>query len=372
MMPRFALGLRLVIASVLAAMLTIPDAGVARADYVRDHQWHLGFLHIAEAQRLSQGHGVVVGLVDTGVDASHPDLADAVEAGVDLSGTAADGRHDSDGHGTHLAGLIAARGRPGNVGALGIAPQASILPVKIALGLAASQGLRGLTWAVDHGAKVVCFATNASSDGDLDAAVAYAQAADVVIVAAAGNSPREFDMLPLARKPGVLAVGGINQDGIRDPVSVSGTQMGLVAPAIDVVSTGIGGRYRTGTGTSDSAAIVAGVAALVRSKYPTLSAPEVIHRLTATAIDKGLPGRDEEYGYGIVDPVAALTREVPPASQDVSSTHPPVGGTRQPMPKSDHSTVFIGQLLTGLLIAAAGVGVVIAMRRSRTDRNLTP
>ncbi len=84
-----------------------------------------------------------------------------------------------------------------------------------------------------------------------------------------------------------------------------------------------GGRYAKGTGTSDATAIIAGVAALVRAKYPNLSAEEVVHRLTATATDKGPPGRDEQYGYGIVNPVAALTADVPPLKNVAASPSPP-------------------------------------------------
>ncbi|GAB3945999.1 hypothetical protein GCM10027614_38690 [Micromonospora vulcania] len=94
-------------------------------------------------------------------------------------------------------------------------------------------------------------------------------------------------------------------------MSVTGPEIDVVAPAVDIYSTSIDGKYRRGTGTSDATAIVAGAAALIRSKYPHLPASEVAHRLTATAVDKGPPGRDDEYGYGVIDLVAALTADVP-------------------------------------------------------------
>jgi len=131
---------------------------------------------------------------------------------------------------------------------------------------------------------------------------------------------------------------------------VAGQEVAISAPAVDIVSTGLGHGYRVGTGTSDATAIVAGVAALVRSKFPDLSAPEVIHRLTATAIDKGKPGRDDEYGYGIVDPVGALTKDVPPLSAAPSLFGP--SATAPPAPPRDrHSR--LGWIIGGLLLTAA-------------------
>jgi hypothetical protein len=110
------------------------------------------------------------------------------------------------------------------------------------------------------------------------------------------------------------------------------------------------------------------VAALVRAKYPQLSAPEVIHRLTATAIDKGPPGRDDQYGYGIVDPVAALTADVPPLTP---SPTPPKGGADQAPPVADkpHESggfpVGLIAALVGVLLAAGAVTALVVIRRSR-------
>ena len=101
--------------------------------------------------------------------------------------------------------------------------------------------------------------------------------------------------------------------------------MGILAPGVDIYSTSFDGKYRKGTGTSSSTAIVAGAAALIRSRYPDLSAEEVVHRLTATAVDKGAPGHDDEYGDGVLDLMAALTADVPPlaASATPSATASP-------------------------------------------------
>jgi subtilisin family serine protease len=127
----------------------------------------------------------------------------------------------------------------------------------------------------------------------------------------------------------------------------------LSAPAVDITSTGIAGTYLHGTGTSNATAIIAGAAALVRAKYPKMSATEVIHRLTATAIDKGDPGRDDLYGYGIVNLVGALTADVPPPSSTAA-------------PPSNHN----GRIaLIGVAVALlAGVGLVLALLRLRAKR----
>lgn len=327
-------------------------------DAVRGSQWHLPFLRVGEVGAISQGDGVTVGVVDTGVDANHPDLTGAVLPGFDFLSGAPDGRRDTDGHGTKMAGLIAARGRPGGVGALGIAPMSRILPVRAGPSLI-YQGGAGIEWAIDHGAKVICFASGGGSDRNLAAVVERASKADVVLVAAIGNRPDQ--VAPLARIPGVLVATGIDRSGAHSDFSVVASEAMLAAPATDIVGVALSGGYGIGSGTSDAAAIIAGAAALVRSKFPQLSAPEVIHRLTATAIDKGKPGRDDEYGYGIVDLVGALTKDVPPLT--VSPTPRPSSPPKAEEPRKP--TAPIGWVLAGILLAAAGAGALIAVRRVR-------
>jgi subtilisin family serine protease len=265
-----------------------------------------------------------------------------------------DGHSDHDGHGTAMAGLIAARGRPGGAGALGISPKAKILPVRVGAGQVHLS--EGILWAVDHGARVVCVAAG-SNDPNIKNVIDKALAADVLVVAAAGNRPDDKRVLPPARLPGVLAAGGVDRDGNHVAVSVTGPEIVLTAPAERVWSTDTGGGYVSGTGTSDATAILAGAAALVRAKYPNLSAPEVIHRLTATAIDKGPPGRDDEYGYGIVDLVAALTKDVPPLGSPSAS----------PQAKHDGRGPPTGWIVAGLLAAGALVaaGIAFSLRRAR-------
>jgi subtilisin family serine protease len=197
-----------------------------------------------------------------------------------------------------------------------VAPQARILPVRNAPGTAPinSELAGSIDWAVAHGARVISMSlTEFDPDDEVRAAVDAARRADVVLVAAVGNAPTFEAVGYPAAYPGVLAVAGVDRRGRRAGVSVAGPRVDLAAPAVDVVSTDRRGGtgYRRGTGTSDAAAIVAGAAALVRARYPDLPAGEVVRRLTVTARDAGAAGRDDEYGAGILDPVAALTADLP-------------------------------------------------------------
>jgi type VII secretion-associated serine protease mycosin len=353
------------VAVVAGIVMATAAAAPARADTVRDAQWHLGFLDVVRAHQISQGDNVLVGVIDTGVDASHPDLAGNILPGIDLLLSSGNGWHDSDGHGTRMAGLIAAHGHAGG-GALGIAPRAKILP---AAGAASERALHpaviasGITWAVDHGAKVLCLALSGPDvSADDERAVRYAQAHDVVVVAGVGNRPESTKVGYPAAFPGVLAVAGVNRDGSHAEVSVTGPEVMLAAPAVDIASTAKGGGYGKGTGTSDATAIVAGAAALVRAKFPNLSATEVVHRLTATAKDAGPPGRDDQYGYGIVNLVGALTADVPPMTPSAvagTTTSAPAGAA--PKPSSSNSVLLIAIALA-VLLAAAGAWIIFRRR----------
>jgi type VII secretion-associated serine protease mycosin len=351
-----------------AASLVVCFAGAPlSADPVRDAQWHLATLNVAEAQAISKGQGVTVAVVDSGIDARHPDLAGSLIPGVDFaSDQPGDGLVDVDGHGTGEAGLIVAHGR-----ALGIAPEARVMSVRVSAGIIpfGFTGIaQGINWAVDHGASVISVALDQADSTELRQAVARAQSANIVVVAGAGNTSNGSAIAHPAAYPGVVAVGGVDRDGNHAAISVSAPQVVIAAPAVDVVSTDrLGdGRtgYKTGVGTSDATAIVAGAAALVRSKYPDLPASEVVHRLTATADDKGPPGRDNDYGYGIVNLVKALTADVPPLQ--TSTPNPPAGTSATAQPPAESGApwgLIVGGLVLLLLLAGAGGFVAWRVRR---------
>jgi type VII secretion-associated serine protease mycosin len=363
----------------VAATLAAPPAP-AFADSTRDSQWHLKFLNIAEAHKVSTGKGVVVAVIDTGVNPNHPDLRGNVSAGTDIvTGKSADGFRDDDGHGTGMAGLIAGHGHGSDNGALGIAPEAKILPIRDTQPSGSGGSVvvaRAIDWAVGHGARVISVSQSTAGTPDLRASIDRARRADVVVVAGVGNAPSEVFVTFPAAIEGVVAVGATDRSGNHASVSVTGKQVVLSAPGVDITSTSNTGGYRTGTGTSDATAIVAGAAALVRAKFPNLSADEVVHRLTATATDKGAPGRDDEYGYGVLNLVAALTANVPPASQASSSANPTAttdSATAAAAPttssnnSSGSSTSTILAVAVLALLAAGGVGWVVVARRRRTS-----
>jgi subtilisin family serine protease len=255
----------------------------------------VGQLGLEQAWAHTDGSGVTVAVLDTGVDPGHADLAGVVLPGAEFPELGS-GARDTAGHGTDVAALIAGRS--------GVAPGARVLPVKVTGGSADANA--ALKWAVDHGAKVVNLSLG-SGAGSFDEGLRYAAERDVLVVAAAGNTGTDKGVTPLARGEGVLAVSAVDRDGrFRPEVSVSGSEVALAAPGVDV-PTSRGDR----SGTSYAAAIVSGTAALVRAEYPDLTAPEVAQLLTSTAKDVGAVGRDPQYGFGIIDPVRALAGPPP-------------------------------------------------------------
>ncbi|MEV4824759.1 type VII secretion-associated serine protease mycosin [Micromonospora sp. NPDC049274] len=298
-----------------------PGDSVARTDQVRDEQWQLDELRADTAWRSSTGRGVTVAVIDSGVDANHPDLTGQVLPGLDLVGPAGGAGPDPVGHGTTVAGLIAGR-NDDKRGVVGLAPDSRILPVRVldernkyddALIVA-----KGVRWAVDNGARVINLSLGGSGDSPaLAAALDYAFARDVVVIACTGNlatSPDSKVWYP-AREPGVIAVAGLERssDNLWSG-SITGRATVLTAPATGLVGARPADGYWRVQGTSFAAPLVAATAALVRSRYPDMPAGEVVNRLLATARDIGPTGRDDRFGYGVVDPVAALTADVPPVT----------------------------------------------------------
>ncbi|WP_410814670.1 type VII secretion-associated serine protease mycosin [Micromonospora sp. 067-2] len=298
-----------------------PGDTVARSDEARDEQWQLDELRAETAWRTSTGRGVTVAVVDSGVDANHPDLTGQVLPGLDLVDPDGGSGPDPVGHGTTVAGLIAGR-RDDKRGVVGLAPDARILPVRVlddenryddALIVA-----RGVRWAVDHGARVINLSLGGSGDSPaLAAALDYAFARDVVVVACTGNlaTSSSSKVWYPAREPGVIAVAGLERssDNLWSG-SITGRATVLAAPATGLVGAKPPTGYWRVQGTSFAAPLVTATAALVRSRYPTMPAGEVVNRLLATARDLGPTGRDDRFGYGMVDPVAALTAQVTPVT----------------------------------------------------------
>ena len=356
----------------------------ALADSIRDRQWYLRSLDIAQAHAITEGSGVVVAVVDTGTY-PHPDLRRNLIAGVDeTANESGNGQKDAAGHGTGMASLIAAHGKSSSGGILGIAPAAKIMPVRVTTtgnNIVPAAMARGIGWATSRRARVINVSAGAGPADDLEQAVSTAIAADIVVVAAAGNTSSGAIIDYPAALDGVLAVGATGRDGEHASVSVKSAKIQLCAPGVDITTARPGGGYSTANGTSDATAIVSGAVALVRAKFPQLSGPEVIHRLTATADDIGPPGRDDECGYGELDVVKALTADVPPLSvaTPTAAATPSAAGsgpdgyldpgatiaTKPAAQPASNSTPLVLGTLAGLAAAAGVVGFLLVRRRGR-------
>ncbi len=264
-------------------------------DTVRADEWQLQTLDLADAWTYADGAGITVAVLDSGVDAKHPDLEGQVLPGLDLVNTKGDGDTDPVGHGTTVSGIIAGR-NDDNTGVVGIAPKAKILPVRVlneqnryddALIVA-----KGLRWAVDHGARVVNMSLGGSANSPaLAAALDYAFAKDVVVIACTGNVNATATYTPgvwyPAREPGVIAVAGMERNGTDLwSGSITGKETVVTAPATELVGAKPGGYWRV-QGTSFAAPMVAATAALIRSRWPDMPAGEVINRIIRTAKDRG-------------------------------------------------------------------------------------
>ncbi|MGP0222738.1 S8 family serine peptidase [Paenarthrobacter sp. NCHU4564] len=323
----------------------------AAADAWRDKEYWLKESGITAAWEVSKGAGVKVAVIDSGVDGNHPDLRGVVTGGADASGAGASNGQKSIGakpeHGTLVATMLAGRGHAtptaspsaspsavppapapagGPDGMVGVAPEAQILAVSTWLGSPNPGGKTdqeqipdAVRWAVDNGAKVINISLGSTSPDwpqSWDAAFLYAEQKDVVIVAAAGNRVGgNVQVGAPATIPGVLTVAGLDGEGKASIDSSSqGISIGVAAPAENLVGGMPGGGYAEWAGTSGAAPIVSGVAALIRSKWPEMSARQVINRIVSTAKDAGAPGKDPIYGYGILNAEAALKDDVPAAA----------------------------------------------------------
>ena len=320
-------------------------------------QWDLRAVRAEQAWDLTHGSpSVVVAVVDSGIDATHPQLAGKLVAGYDATTGAAlaAGNTDDVGHGTAVAGLVAARASDGaSIASLGW--DTKVMPVKAggADGPSTADTVEGLRWAVDRGARVVNLSLGSCNSSQLEQdAMTYAESRGVLVVAAAGNcGPGAAPDYPAAYAS-VLAVGATGFTGEVAPYSNRGSYVDLVAPggsadgeeahSVQVLQTGGGEAYSDGT--SFASPIAAAAAALVLARNGgVLSPADVRTVLTTTAADRGAPGRDDVYGAGLLDAGRAVAETPvapgPPPGQVPTLTAPTiatagvvitVGGTAAP------------------------------------------
>ena len=316
--------IRPVVGALALAALLVPLPTPAFADQVRDRQYWLADYGIEDAWEVTRGAGVTIAIIDTGVDASHQDLEGTVRAGTDVSGIgAADGQvpvGPASEHGTMVASLAVGRGHDDDAGVIGSAPEATILSVSMSFQGATvpadEQIANAVIWAVDNGADVISLSLTRNTREwpvSWDKAFGYAEQNDVVVVAAAGNRSSGTEIVGApATMPGVLTVGGVDRSGTASATASSqGITIGVMAPSEDLVGAYPGGSYAEWAGTSGATPIVAGIAALVRSAYPSMDAANVINRILATATPATGAVPDPLYGYGLIDAYAAVTADVP-------------------------------------------------------------
>ncbi len=304
--------------------------GPARADAIRDRQYWLDEYGIRAAWAVTRGAGVRIAIIDSGVDDTHPDLRGAVVGGIDLSGVgAADGTRpvgsDAPDHGTMVASLAAGRGSGPGDGVIGAAPEAELLSASLAFGPEQRDGdaqvAEAVRWAVDAGADVISLSLTRNTlswPESWDDAFGYAEANDVVVVAAAGNRGSGTEQVGApATIPGVLAVGGVDRAGrASEAASSQGISIAVMAPSEQLVGAVPGGGHVIWQGTSGAAPIVAGIAALVRAAHPEATAADVVTRLIATARPVTNIVPDPLYGYGLVDAAAAVRAELAPVAEN--------------------------------------------------------
>ena len=280
-------------------------------------QYALAKLHLPEAHTLAHGADVKVAIIDSGIDARHPELAGSIIDSFDALGSK-EGPHV---HGTGIAGVIASHAK-----LMGSAPGAKILAIR-AFGQARGGGaestsyviLKSLDYAVGHGAQIVNMSFAGPKDALIERGITATAASGPVMIAAAGNAgPRSPPLYPAAN-PSVIAVSATDAQDKLLAASNRGSYVALAAPGADIFLPAPDNKYQIASGTSFSAAFISGLAALVLERNPQAKADDVRSILTGSAHDLGSPGRDDEFGAGEADAYAAVkaavaTPAVPSAS----------------------------------------------------------
>lgn len=374
-------------------------SGSGTPPYSAATPYWLGRVTMDSAWAISQGAGVTVAVVDSGVERSTPQLAGAVRSGADLLGGGTQGTRDTFGHGTMVAGVIAARRRAGS-GVVGIAPAASVYPILQTAGDKPDQRSNLTTLA-----SAIRLATQAKVDviniseaarpdpndpnqraplADLRDAIDAAYQHNIVVVAAAGNwnsgtdpTTKQVNTNPVtypASMPHVLAVGAVDQFDAPAPFSERGGYVDVAAPGVNITSTWPGGGDCEASGTSFAAPYVAGMAALIRSRWPNLTADQVIADIERTAHGSGDQQRDDATGFGVADPVRALIAPnfsppdatAPQAAMPAETAHVYAGRDTAAAARDRRSAalaVGLGALLVAIVVTSAAV-VRAASRRA--------
>ncbi len=398
-MPRLA-GRALAGACAAVALGLLPS-GTAAADSVRDQQqWVFNLLNVPAAWQVTEGEGVTVAVIDSGVSPHVSDLSGSVTTGPDYTGLKTPDYNANWGvHGTWMASIIAGHGHDGGFdGITGVAPEAKILSIRVipdkgdpgyqAYNSEPEEQIqdelaKGIRAAVQAHARVISMSIGYSApSGVVRDAIQYAHARGVVLVASSGNSGDNDTqhaksgrgMAPVsfpAEYPGVISVGAVNASGAATSFSSGNLSVRVAAPGKGVPAQGRDGLYYTVDGTSPACALVAGVAALIESRYPKITPALVTQALTETTQQSPSGGYDVLTGFGIVDAGAALAkagallREHPQKSPVAVSSHFGDGTAAVPAapvaPRNDVALI-VYSLLGVLALGVAACGGIVLYR----------
>lgn len=363
--------------------------------------WSLQRVLLDELWSQSRGKGVRVAVIDTGVDVTNPQLTDAVDVksgrnllpknlkdddGDPIERGKENGTTDTVGHGTKVAGIIAARPVKGT-GFVGLAPESTIIPIQQndAEGHGTADSLaRAIRYAVQAGAGVINISQDTSNavkpTSDLELAINEALDQNIVVVASAGNDGLGGNVKPTypASYKGVLAVAASDRNNERASFSQAGEFVGVAAPGVDMISTVPKGGHCSDNGTSFSAPYISGVAALIKAKHPNWTAQEIVAQIEQTA-ERTTAGHDRLVGWGVVDPVRALTEderpiESPNPQQGLSKPEAPtpakfqIGETAEERNARLATYVAVGAVV--LVAGLGGTAVAVRDARRRQGRRL--
>lgn len=280
--------------------------------------WGIKLLNIPSLWRLTEGEGIKVAILDTGITLTHPDLEGAFPrfSYKDFTNSP-HGIGDQNGHGTHVAGIVAAR--KNNTGVVGVAPKADLLIGKVLgdNGAGTATGIaKGIDWAVEKGADIISMSLGSQVSVPLiHDAIKRAVKQGVFLITAAGNDALNYVDFPGAYEE-TIAVGSINESKRLSSFSSIGEEVTIVAPGENILSTYPPSTYATLSGTSMATPFVSGVVALMLAKHkkyggktPVNNQKDLEEHLAMTAIDLGKAGFDERFGYGLIDPRSFMNIE---------------------------------------------------------------
>ncbi|UQD50821.1 peptidase S8 [Bacillus methanolicus] len=276
--------------------------------YREQYQWNLPVIQTEAGWDITKGdEKIIIAVVDTGVDLNHPDLRKRLTKGYNVLENN-DYPDDDNGHGTHVAGIIASETN-NREGIAGITWYNKIMPIKAmgAEGYGSTFDIaKGIIWAADHGAKVINLSLgNYHPSSLMKEAVKYAFEKNAVIISAAGNDNSNHPSFPAAY-PEVLGVSAVSYSGQRAPFSNYGDYIDVSAPGVQIPSTYFNKQYAALSGTSMASPHVAGLAGLILSANPNLTNKDVMNIIKSTAYDLGAPGKDNDFGSGLIDVQKAL------------------------------------------------------------------